>query len=120
VTCSTANVELRGVRSQYLLGYVADAGSDAAELWPIAIGERLLRPPSTWSEPAVYWQVVHPRQVDQFACNDWEQPVNTADLDSLSSVPERQVKQALVRLLGKRSICWSCAGQPSAWTAAGT
>lgn len=118
VTCSTANVELRGVRSQYVMGYVADSTPDAVELRPIAIGERLLRPPSTWSAPAVYWQAVHPRQVDQFANVDWGQPVSTADLDSLRAVPEREVKHAIARLLGEPVVPKDWGGeQADLWTA---
>jgi hypothetical protein len=49
LTCSTSNSELRGVRSQYLLGQVANCGEDCVELRPIAIATRLLAPrPRQW------------------------------------------------------------------------
>ena len=58
LTCSTANVELAGRRSQWVLGHVATACSHAVELRPVAIATLLLAPPpGQW---APNWQRVYP------------------------------------------------------------
>lgn len=101
VTCSTANVELRGVRTQFVLGSVAELCGCTVTLRPIAIGERMLRPRSAWSAPAEFWQQVHPSEVDQFASVDWDRTVSEADLRVLKAIPEREVKEILARLLGE-------------------
>ncbi len=42
LTCSTANSELRGVRTQFMLAQVAAATPDCVELRPLAIATRVL------------------------------------------------------------------------------
>jgi len=99
LTCSTANVELRGRRSQWIFGQVSTAHAHAVELRPIAIATLLLAPPpGQWSPD---WQRVYPRQVDQWSGVDWDGQVGDDDLARLKSVPEQEVKRALAALIGE-------------------
>lgn len=102
LTCSTANVELRGQRRQWVLGQVAHACEHRVELRPAAIATLLLAPPPGQWNPD--WQRVHPRQVDQFQHVNWDMVVADADLAWLADVPERQVKAVLARLLGEQHV----------------
>lgn len=99
LTCSTANVELSGCRSQWIFAQVAGAAAHAVELRPIAIATLLLAPPpGQWSPD---WQRIHPRQVDQWNNVDWDAPVRDDDLARLKAIPEQQVKQAIAALIGE-------------------
>jgi hypothetical protein len=106
LTCSTANVELRGQRSQWIFAQVARASAKEIELRPAAIATLLLAPPpSKWAPD---WQRIHPRQVDSFGGVDWDLPVSLEQLKRLKAVPERRVKEVLAQLLGEQSV-------PSDW-----
>lgn len=115
-TCSSANVELAGVRSQYIVGTVAAETAHRVEIRPLAIADRLLgtlRNP--WAE--VERQEVFPRQVDQFAAIDFDDDVTYDDLERLSRVPEEEVKRALAALLGESVIPKDWGGeQMDLWT----
>lgn len=99
LTCSTANVELAGCRSQWVLGHVATACSHAVEIRPIAIATLLLAPPPGQWAPD--WQRVYPRQVDQWRFVDWDLAVPDTALAQLKTVPERRVKEALAATIGE-------------------
>lgn len=99
LTCSTANVELSGCRSQWVFGQIAASCAETVELRPIAIATLLLAPPpGQWSPD---WQRVYPRQVDQWNDVDWDAPVDDGALAELRAIPEQQVKQALAALIGE-------------------
>jgi hypothetical protein len=103
LTCSTANSELRGVRTQYVLGHVAAADDESVELRPVAIASRLLEPPGRHPEDGE-WQRVFPEDIDQFREVDWAATVATGELDALRRVPEREVKRILAELLGEPTV----------------
>ena len=116
VTCSTANVELRGVRTQYVLGYVASVTDEEIELRPVVIAERLLAPPGRrWVEDD--WQVVSPSRVDQFRSADWTRAVGYRQLESLRDIPETRIKQAMAAIIGEPVVPKDWGGeQCDLWT----
>lgn len=116
LTCSTANVELRGVRRQFLLAHVAAIEPNSVELRPIAIATRLLGPPGRrWVEED--WQHVKPTEIDQFAAANWQQHVTTRDLTVLKNLPEAKVKAALAKILGEPVVPKDWGGEQSdLWT----
>lgn len=100
LTCSTANVELREVRNQYVLGYIAATADDEVEIRPMAIAARLLAPPERrWDDDN--WQHVKPAQLDRFAAVRWDVPVTREHLEALREMPEAQVKQAIAAIVGE-------------------
>jgi hypothetical protein len=116
LTCSSANSELAGVRSQYLLGQVATLTEDCVELRPLAIATRLLAPPPRqWESDD--WQRVKPSEIDQFARTDWTSDVTHEQLEALRHVPERDVKQALAQIVGEPVVPKDWGGEQSdLWT----
>lgn len=102
VTCSTANVELRGTTTQYLFGTASHDGKEIM-FRPIAIAERYLTStPTPWANSE--WQMVSPRQVDQFGGVDWDLAVSLSDLDRLRTVSESEVKHVLAQMLGEQTV----------------
>lgn len=115
-TCSSANVELSGVRSQYILGTVAEESSNQIEIRPLAIADRLL---GTLRDPRaeVERQQVFPRQVDQFAAIDFDDDVTLDDLKQLARVPEEEIKRTLAALVGEPVVPKDWGGeQMDLWT----
>ncbi|GAA5124744.1 hypothetical protein GCM10023339_46740 [Alloalcanivorax gelatiniphagus] len=119
VTCSTANNELRGVRTQYVLGQIASARSDELELRPLAIATRLLDEAGGWPtrwRRADDGQRINPSEVAQLAHIDFSSIQPTA-LTAMRSVPERTVKETLARVLGEPVIPKDWGGEQSdLWT----
>jgi hypothetical protein len=117
MTSSTSGIELRGVRTQYVFGQVAGVSADEIEIRPIIIGTRLLAPSSYgWDNNA--WQFVSPRQVDQFAAVDWDDPVSPEQLSALRTVPEKTVKAALAEIIGEPVVPRDWGGEQfDLWTA---
>ena len=100
VTCSTSNVELRGVRSQYVLGHIAATTKEAVEIRPIVIATRLFAPgDQQWRDHR--WQRVDPSLVDQFANIDWTTPIGHGELEALRVLPEASVKTMLAEVIGE-------------------
>ena len=115
LTCSTANSELREVRSQYVLGQVAHVSRDALELRPVAIATRLLTTIEEWPEVKDP-QHVSPSRVAQFSRAEWF-GVTHSDLDQLRAVPEAQVKRALASIIGEPVVPKDWGGEQSdLWT----
>ena len=103
LTCSTANVELRGVSRQYVLGYVTALDCADVELRPLAIATRLVAPPGRrWSDDD--WQEVKPAMIDQFAAVRWDEPAGYGDLERLRHASERAVKAAFAAIIGEPVI----------------
>jgi hypothetical protein len=117
VTCSTANVELKGTRRQYVLGQVARADEDEIELRPLAIATRLLAPPeaSGMSECAwetfPTWQRVDVRDVEQFSGIDFN--VRDGVLELMRTVPEAVVKDSIAALVGRPTVPKDWGGEQS-------
>ena len=98
LTCSTANVELAGIRNQYILGYITNCTEGAVEIRPLTIATRLLAPcERRWDDDR--WQHVHPAEIDHFAGIHWHDPLTPADLEALRHIPEAQVKQAIAAIV---------------------
>jgi hypothetical protein len=119
VTCSTANVELRGTRHQYVLGQIAEVRDDEIELRPLAITTRLLMPPDggrpEWGTHPD-WQRIDVAEVEQFADVDFH--VHDDALDLMRTVPEAEVKRVLARLIGEPVVPKDWGGEQSdLWTA---
>lgn len=116
LTCSTSNSELRGVRSQYLLGQVANCGEDCVELRPIAIATRLLAPPPRqWDSED--WQRIRPSEIDQFTGADWTSDTTHEHLERLRELSERSVKYALAQIIGEPVVPKDWGGeQCDLWT----
>lgn len=109
LTCSTAGIELRGHRRQWILGQVAHACADRVELRTIAIATLLLAPyPNQWNPD---WQRVYPRQVDQWRDVDWDRVVSDDELAELKSVPEAEVKKVIAASLGEQHIAKDWGGE---------
>lgn len=102
LTCSTANVELAGQRSQWILGQIATSCAHRIELRPLAIATLLLAPPPGQWDPD--WQRIYPRQIDQWLNVDWDMPVFDADLEVLRGVSERRVKEVVAETLAERDV----------------
>jgi hypothetical protein len=115
LTCSTANSELRGVRSQYILGQVAHVSHDVLELRPVAIATRLLTTNEEWPEVEDP-QRVSPSRVAQFSRAEWFGTSHSA-LDQLRAIPEAQVKRALASIIGEPVVPKDWGGEQSdLWT----
>lgn len=116
LTCSSANSELAGVRTQYMLATVAAQTADCIELRPLAIAERFMTPCFATGASSE-WQTVSPRQIDQFAHVDFDAPVSRSDLEALRDVPEAEVKAVFAQLLGEPVIPKDWGGeQMDLWT----
>lgn len=116
LTCSTANSELAGVRTQYMLATVAEHTTDRIELRPLAIAERFMTP-SFAAGANSEWQTISPRQIDQFANVDFDAPVSRVDLEELRDVSEAEVKAMIARLLGEPVVPRDWGGeQMDLWT----
>lgn len=118
LTSSTSNIELKGVRHQFMLGHVAAVGEDEVELRPLAIATRLLQPPdgrgAEWT-PHPRWQRVDVSEVEQFANVKFE--VMPEALDAMRTLAEAEVKQALAALIGEPTIPKDWGGeQHDLWT----
>lgn len=117
VTCSTANVELRGKRHQYVLGQIANVDEDEVELRPLAIAARLLAPPAGLDEAArewgvhPSWQRVDPGEVEQFSGIDFSARGDA--LEAMRSVPEATVKTTIAALLGEPTVPKDWGGEQS-------
>jgi hypothetical protein len=116
VTFSTSNVELRGVRSQYVLGHVVATSDDAVELRPIVIATRLFAPSTRrWCDEE--WQRIDPSEVEQFADVDFTAPVGYDELERLKAVPEASVKAMLARIIDEPVVPKDWGGeQCDLWT----
>lgn len=120
VTCSTANVELAGVRAQFMLGHVALVSSADIELRPLAIATRLLDEAGGWPQQwgrADDGQRVDPGEVEQFREIDFTAIDRPDALSAMGSVPESVVKETLARTLGEPVIPNDWGGESSdLWT----
>lgn len=115
LTCSTANSELRDVRSQYVLGQIAHVSYDVVELRPVAIATRLLTMNGEWPEVEDP-QRIAPSRVDQFSRAQWLK-TSRSDLDQLRAIPEAQVKLALASIIGEPVVPKDWGGEQSdLWT----
>jgi hypothetical protein len=120
VTCSTANTELSGTRSQFILAHVAAASATDIELRPLAIATRFLdevgEAPQQWGRTDD-GQRIDPGSVQQFAHVDFTSIDDQDALAAMRSVPESVVKDCLARALGEPVVPKDWGGEQSdLWT----
>lgn len=121
LTCSTANSELSGVRTQYMLAQVAGYSADDIELRPVAIGARLLSEVGGWVDRLDRpegGQRIAPDEVEQFRGVDFARTPHHQDLRVMQQIPESEVKRQLARALGEPVVPKDRGGEQSdLWTA---
>ena len=120
LTSTTANNELSGVRTQFMLGQVAGVTHRDIELRPIAIATRLLSDAAGWphqSGRADDGQRIAPSDVEQFQGIDFSDIACADALMVMKTVPELQVKQILAKVLGEPVVPNDWGGEQSdLWT----
>lgn len=120
LTCSTANSELSGVRSQYMLAHVARLTESEIELRPIAIATRLLSELAEWAarqDSSARHQRIAAAEVEQFMGIDFGSAPRQEALTAMRGVPEREVKRQLAMVLGEPTIPNDWGGEQSdLWT----
>jgi hypothetical protein len=120
MTCSTANTELSGTRSQFVLGQVAAASAVDIELRPLAIATRFLDEVGDWPQAwgrAQDGQRIDPGSIDQFVHVDFTSIDNQEALAAMRSTPESIVKECLAQALGEPVVPKDWGGEQSdLWT----
>ncbi|WP_404351760.1 hypothetical protein LG324_03350 [Phycicoccus jejuensis] len=121
LTCSTANSELSGVRTQYMLAQVAGCLPGDIELRPVAIGARLLSEVGGWVDRLDRpggGQRFAPDEVEQFRSVDFARAPRVEDLEVMRAIPEAEVKRTLAFVLGEPVVPKDWGGEQSdLWTA---
>lgn len=120
LTSSTANSELSGIRTQFMLAQVAGVTQSEIELRPVAIATRLLSDAAGWphrSGRADDGQRISPSEIEQFQGIDFSDISGADALPFMKTVPELQVKQILAQVLGEPVIPKDWGGEQSdLWT----
>ena len=118
MTCSSAFGQLKGAKQQFILGYVQTATANEAELRPIVIAQRWLRPtPELDQDDPADPAHMSPRAVDQFAGVNFAQRLTKVDLNVLKTVSEKKVKTAFAELLGEPEVPLDWGGEQfDLWT----